>query len=792
MKNEKLSIEFKENDLIDIDYDLDQFIYDVDSEINLLSSQADNLDYLVSASSGVLSALLDILWVGEFDLRKARELTSEQVDDFVIKVAERQDGKEHTIESAVRFLEDGYGIPSDGNTMELGGTLQHHLRDFAHHPTIVGLFFSLLTQYTYKSYGTDTNGNFIIVNIKDNSKKFIGQTPAEKISKGTITWFFHLVSDMAGSNSTAGKSGGTGIPGPLLSLAKELSILPFFKEVNLGEHSLSKFLSKLYNGTLLASRDKDGKIIKGGHLRFDLRGEMGVGVELGRQAIPVLANEMIVRSFYLIRHLAIEMKENKVQSLTDFSTIDWEKIKPYGNPTITRMLTIATGVFTTIDVTEAVVTQKYWVSINYPGVGRFVVAIGQDVAYGLQRSKLTEIKQMYETVQRNTFQKTDNNLYERMSESVDMDGFGLTVEQTKILYNLEYHKTKNDIEYTKTPLETDKIKAVKRDWLEEWKEYISIGFPSFLQIKDAEIQWYSEEELIKKIEANNPHGTWFRLVLLEAILFEPYYPMSLEKNRKGVDVPSKKYRSIQNVLVGYSQKNADEYLDSLFDVSYYEEGYVERLRRTYNRVLRELNEVLQVALKTLGITAIIMVATVVTAGIFSSQIAALLVGSNFVGLSGAALTSASLAYLGGGAIAAGGAGMLGGTAVIVGGGALLGTGVGLGVGGTVMNRALLSKQAVILQSAKLLVTTREIFLNDEHDVQYSTSVYEQLINNITEIEKSLIELRLKEDTANKEEKKDLKDKIKRAEESVEVMKIARKNMNRFMSSFKEGLEYSDL
>lgn len=29
-------------------------------------------------------------------------------------------------------------IPSDGNTPDFGGGLQHHLRDFAHHPTIVG------------------------------------------------------------------------------------------------------------------------------------------------------------------------------------------------------------------------------------------------------------------------------------------------------------------------------------------------------------------------------------------------------------------------------------------------------------------------------------------------------------------------------------------------------------------------------------------------------------------------------------------------------------------------------
>src|SRR5690606_40702705 len=69
-----------------------------------------------------------------------------------------------------------------------------------------------------------------------------------------------FVSDVAGSSSTVGKSGGTGIPGPMLALAKELSVLPIFKNINVGENSLSVFLSKLFNGTLLAKHDDNGKI----------------------------------------------------------------------------------------------------------------------------------------------------------------------------------------------------------------------------------------------------------------------------------------------------------------------------------------------------------------------------------------------------------------------------------------------------------------------------------------------------------------------------------------------------
>ena len=61
------------------------------------------------------------------------------------------------------------------------------------------------------------------------------------------------------------------------------------------------------------------------------------------------------------------------------------------------------------------------------------------------------------------------------------------------------------------------------------------------------------------------------------------------------------------------------------------------------------------------------------------------------------------------------------------------------------------------------------------------------MQNIMDIEKGIVELKLQADVANSKEKKELKAKIKNAEESVEAMKIARKNLLKFKSSFEEGL-----
>lgn len=769
---------------------LDSVIFNLDSQIDMLSSKADKWDYLLAVGSGIACGMMDILWTGDFSLAEGRNISAQQIDNLVKKTAKILGCESDDLKNCVKFLEDKFPIPADGSASDFGGGLQHHLRDFAHHPTIIGLIFSLLTQFTYKSYGTDLNGNFIIVDVPDKSKIFIGEDIFSKIVNGTIVWFFHLISDMAGSRSTVGLSGGTGIPGPILSIAKEMSVIPFFKNFKKDDMSISLFLSKLFNGTLLAKHDENGKIIPDSIVKLDLRGEMGFVVELEKQIIPVIANECIVRTFYMIRRLAQQIKQVDIKSIGDFKKVRVNEIFPINSPTLARMLTVATGVFTTLDVSDAVITRKYWVSVNYVGIGRFTLALGNEMVWALKRRDIKKIKDMYEKINRYTYTNTDRRIYERIGGNMEYDKFGISEEQTEILYNLEYYKILNDIETTKILVGGDKINQLKREWLEEWKTYITMGYAGFINKVDAKINWYSSEELDKKIELNNPNKPWFRLVLLEAMLFEPYYALSTETDKKGNEVPSKKYSALNNPITGYNKNSGDKYLNEVYAEKYQLSGYVKRLRKCYDKVCRELNEVLKIAITSIAITAGITIVTVITAGSFAPAIAVSLVGSNFAGLSGAALTNACLAYVGGGAIAAGGLGMSGGIATIVGGGAILGLGVGAGVGSTVGAVSLMGKKNTILQSAKLMVSVREIFLNDERDIEYSNTVYEKYVQNIADIEKGLIELQLKANVADNKQKKKLKAEIKSAEDTVKAMKIAMKSMNKFISSYETGVGIS--
>lgn len=769
---------------------LDSVIFNLDSQIDMLSSKADKWDYLLAVGSGIACGMMDILWTGDFSLAEGRNISAQQIDNLVKKTAKILGCESDDLKNCVKFLEDKFPIPADGSASDFGGGLQHHLRDFAHHPTIIGLIFSLLTQFTYKSYGTDLNGNFIMVEVPDKSKIFIGEDIFSKIVNGTIIWFFHLISDMAGSRSTVGLSGGTGIPGPILSIAKEMSVIPFFKNFKKDDMSISLFLSKLFNGTLLAKHDENGKIIPDSIVKLDLRGEMGFVVELEKQIIPVIANECIVRTFYMIRRLAQQIKQVDIKSIDDFKKVRVNEIFPINSPTLARMLTVATGVFTTLDVSDAVITRKYWVSVNYVGIGRFTLALGNEMVWALNRRDIKKIKDMYEKINRYTYTNTDRRIYERIGGNMEYDKFGISEEQTEILYNLEYYKILNDIETTKILVGGDKINQLKREWLEEWKTYITMGYAGFINKVDAKINWYSSEELDKKIELNNPNKPWFRLVLLEAMLFEPYYALSTETDKKGNEVPSKKYSVLNNPITGYNKNSGDKYLNEVYAEKYQLPGYVKRLRKCYDKMCRELNEVLKTAITSIAITAGITIVTVITAGSLAPAIAVTLVGSNFAGLSGAALTSACLAYVGGGAIAAGGLGMSGGIATIVGGGAILGLGVGAGVGSAVGAVSLMGKKNTILQSAKLMVSVREIFLNDERDIEYSNTVYEKYVQNIADIEKGLIELQLKANVADNKQKKKLKAEIKSAEDTVKAMKIAMKSMNKFISSYETGVGIS--
>ena len=59
----------------------------LNSEIDRLTSHADKVDCIVAIASGVLAAVVDSLWVGEFSLEAGKAWSNKTVNDFVMEVA---------------------------------------------------------------------------------------------------------------------------------------------------------------------------------------------------------------------------------------------------------------------------------------------------------------------------------------------------------------------------------------------------------------------------------------------------------------------------------------------------------------------------------------------------------------------------------------------------------------------------------------------------------------------------------------------------------------------------------
>ena len=382
----------------------------INQELERYTSNADKTDYSVALGCGILAGLLDSFFAGEFSLTEAHEWGGEQTERFVLKVAKWQGYQGDDTKGAIVYLAEkrkhpdgthGFHLASDSNTPDFGGGKQHHLRDFAHHGTVTGLLFSMLTQFTGKSYGTDVTGRFIVVPVRN--KDFIGRTVPQKLLYGTVYWFFHLVSDVAGSGTS---SEGTGIPGPILSCAKLLSSTPLFKNGlnDKGNREFSTFLSKLFNGTYFGERDENGKLIP---LRFDMRTEVGIARHVGKMTLPILLNEALVRAFYLIRRLVFEFQRTNVQSFADLKAIEWDKVKPYGNRTIGRMLTVSSLTFTVADTTDAAIhaalesggnwvlfTGRFLTRFNYIGIGRAAIAVVREVSSERKETQLIREKRI--------------------------------------------------------------------------------------------------------------------------------------------------------------------------------------------------------------------------------------------------------------------------------------------------------------------------------------------------------------------------------------------------------------
>ncbi len=336
-----------------------------------LKPNCDKLDYILAASSGALCGVIDIFLVGKPGESPLGEITDKwfanRTMDFA-KLCHPKHKDFDSLESALRFLEKEFKVPYDQTGLGDAGKVvydlnakNHHFKSLAHNPSLLGLFFSIIDQFTNSSHFV-SDGQLISLEKADEKWELRGNNISSKLFCGFTNWIGHLISDVSGSQSSArvGKRG-MGIPSPLWTWTND--IIAIKAKLNLPVTETDKAMNQLALDIFKEGYDD----------RFQTT-----------QAIPVFINEMLVRLIYSVRRLFKYFSDTRKEERS--VSLMWQRCEPFSNPTVKRMLTIAHGTFCLVDIGDAVGGSfvvgggtfnavEFVLRLNVVGVGRFAISL---------------------------------------------------------------------------------------------------------------------------------------------------------------------------------------------------------------------------------------------------------------------------------------------------------------------------------------------------------------------------------------------------------------------------------
>ena len=205
----------------------------IDDDFTYKNAKCDTYDYMIAGTAGILGAIVDIFFIGAPGEGFLTKVTDKAVDKAVVNFASfvgwkgPRDGKD-PFKSAIAFLERKYKVNYDHrHGGDVGGvfpmsTKNHHIKSMAHWPDLIGLFFSILDQFTSSAHFVH-NGELIVISTERFTLS--GGNFITKILAGFVNWLGHLFSDVAGSAGAQGR--GSGIPIPFFGLTQFLDVGEF-------------------------------------------------------------------------------------------------------------------------------------------------------------------------------------------------------------------------------------------------------------------------------------------------------------------------------------------------------------------------------------------------------------------------------------------------------------------------------------------------------------------------------------------------------------------------------------
>lgn len=257
---------------------------DKDRESIQNGDKCDRYDYLTAVACGVIGGMVDIFFVGTPSSSVLGKWSDAQVDNAVKRFARligwspKKPEQSENVASAIGYIERIYRVNYDhrhsGDVGDLFAmsTKNHHMMSLAHAPDVIGLYFSILNQFT-STASFVTNGKLVTINTE--TFELRGGNFISKIFCGIANWFGHVMSDVAGSSGSRGNAGrGTGVAIPFYEL---------FGFCKFGKFSAGKYRQDL--ATIATRAFQEG---------YDLRHGLAM-------AIPILITDLSIRLIWALR-----------------------------------------------------------------------------------------------------------------------------------------------------------------------------------------------------------------------------------------------------------------------------------------------------------------------------------------------------------------------------------------------------------------------------------------------------------------------------------------------------------
>ena len=362
-------------------------------------STCDRYDFMIAGFSGVIAGIIDVFFVGNPSLSKLGSLTDDGADELVKKFAKVSGWKpkidnENNVASAIGFLEGKFRVNYDQrNTTDVNklfkmGTKNHHIKSLSHSPDIIGLFFSILNQFTSTATFV-SEGKIFNIDTSDGKFELKGNNFIEKLFCGFCNWIGHILSDLSGSSGGRGKINagrGSGIPIPFM----ELFLMCDFGKFQNGNdrQTLAVTMTRVFQ--------------EGYDARF--------GVTM---SIPVLIQELMIRSLWVIKKRYFEKK-------------DWKECIPtekHGD--LRLMLLIGYTTFCLIDGIDAGLRSggdmvQFILHLNYVAWVRLIMLVFKEliIRYGPFIKEYLDkfLYSIFNTIKNLNEQKLIEEFYERIQK----------------------------------------------------------------------------------------------------------------------------------------------------------------------------------------------------------------------------------------------------------------------------------------------------------------------------------------------------------------------------------------